>query len=317
MVTLQNPCCLLAFFAIECGATVASAAQPPITAAALSPDGKHVVVGSQQGIDVRSWPELAKVRTIETRLAHVHHLAFAPDGSRLLAAGGAPREGGEVELFAWPQANKPTVRRIHDDLTCQVAWSPDGARIATAGADGAVRLLDASGRPQATFAGHSRGVLAVAWLPSGKRLISAGLDESLRLWDADSGELLRTLDNHTEEVRDLAVRPGGDGPLPLVASASADRTVRLWQPTIGRLVRFARLPQEPLDIAWTPDGRRLLASCIDGHLRVIDPDTVEIVRDLPAIDGWAYTVLASPDGRRALVAGARGQIKIVPLFDAS
>ncbi|MEQ8785853.1 MAG: hypothetical protein RIC55_06125 [Pirellulaceae bacterium] len=288
------------------------AAEPPIIAAVFAPDGKTVVVGSQAGIEVRSWPKLAPLRKIKTGLSHVHHLAFSPRGKTLAAAGGAPREGGEVELHDWASMSSPILARVHDDLAYQLAWSPSGAHVATAGADHQVHLLDKSGKRVQTCAGHSRGVLTVAWLPDGERLLSAGLDQSLRLWDAKSGALLRTLDNHTAEVRDLAVRPG-DHPIPMIASASADRTLRLWQPTIGRLVRFARLPAEPLAIDWTPDGSRLLAACTDGRLRVIDPDSVEMVHDLPALDGWAYTVAASPDGEFALIAGSLGQIKAVSL----
>ena len=76
-------------------------------------------------------------------------------------------------------------------------------------------------------------------------------------------EPVRILDNHTGTIRDLATRPG-DHAVPYLASASADKTVRIWQPSIGRLVRFVRLPAEPLAIAWTSDGKRLAASCIDG-----------------------------------------------------
>jgi WD40 repeat protein len=288
------------------------AAEPPITAAAFSPDGKSVVVGSQKGIEVRSWPALKRQRSIETKLAHVHHLAFSPDGKTLAAAGGAPREAGEVELHDWQKTAEPNPRYVHDDLTYQLAWSPDGSRLATAGADGLVHLLNNDGELLGKLAGHSRGVLSVVWLGDGEHLLSASLDHSVRLWEVKSGELIRTLDNHTAEVRDLAVRPG-EHPLPMVASASADRTVRLWQPTIGRMVRFARLPEEPLDIAWTPDGSKLLAACTDGRLRVIDPDTVEVVRDIPAIDGWAYTVVAVPDGESALIGGSRGQLEAIPL----
>jgi WD40 repeat protein len=306
---------LAVLLSVSSAAHSLAAAEPPITAAAFSPDGKSVVVGSQKGIEVRSWPALKRQRSIETKLAHVHHLAFSPDGKTLAAAGGAPREAGEIELHDWKNPAEPNPHYVHDDLIYQVAWSPDGSRLAAAGADGFVHLLNSEGDDLGKLAGHSRGVLSVVWLPDGQRLLSAGLDQSVRLWDAKSGELLRTLDNHTAEVRDLAVRPG-EHPLPMVASASADRTVRLWQPTIGRLVRFARLSEEPLDIDWTPDGSQLLAACADGRLRVINPNTVEIVRDVPAIDGWAYTVVAAADGEFALIAGSHGQLKAIPLSPA-
>jgi WD40 repeat protein len=123
---------------------------------------------------------------------------------------------------------------------------------------------------------------------------------------------VRTLDNHTDVVRDLAVRPG-DHALAMIASAGADRTLRFWQPEIGRLVRFARLPGEPLAIAWTGGGERLVVACTDGHMRVIDPDTLEIVLDQLAVEGWAYEVAVAPDGRAAAVAGSGGQIRRLEL----
>ena len=50
----------------------ASAAEPTITAIAFSPDGKSVVIGSQSGLQVRSWPDLKQRRPIETGLVHLH-----------------------------------------------------------------------------------------------------------------------------------------------------------------------------------------------------------------------------------------------------
>ena len=73
------------------------------------------------------------------------------------------------------------------------------------------------------------------------------------------------------------------------------------------------MPEEPLAIDWTTGGRLLLASCTDGHLRIIDPDTVAVLHDVPAIDGWAYTVAGAPGGEFAFVAGAGGQMKAVRL----
>jgi hypothetical protein len=83
------------------------------------------------------------------------------------------------------------------------------------------------------------------------------------------------------------------------------------------MVRFARLPEEPLDLAWTPDGGRLLAACRDGRLRIIDPETAEIAADLPAIEGWAYSLACAPDGMTVLVAGEGGQFRRVVLENKS
>jgi len=81
----------------------------------------------------------------------------------------------------------------------------------------------------------------------------------------------------------------------------------LWQPTIGRLVRFARLPVEPLALAWSADGKQIGVACIDGKLRIINANTVQIEQTLDAIDGWAYALAASRDGSFA-VAGSDGVI---------
>ncbi|HZN33353.1 MAG TPA: hypothetical protein VFB80_06015, partial [Pirellulaceae bacterium] len=169
-------------------------------------------------------------------------------------------------------------------------------------------------RPSATrLLPHSAAVLAVLWLPQSDVVLSAGVDQTIRLIDPARGETVRSFENHTGAVRDLALRPGDQEGPPLVASAGADRTVRFWQPTIGRLVRFARLPVSPTAICWTVTGSHVLAACEDGRLRAVDPSTVEVV-DLPdKLDGWAYSVIATPDGKLAVLAGERGRLRVVSL----
>lgn len=136
-----------------CGAAVAA---PPITAAAFSTDGKQVVLGSQGGIEIRSWPELKTASRLKTELSHVHDLAFSPDGKTLLAAGGSPAKSGAVEVLSWPDGK--LIRRVaeHRDVVYRVAWSPDGSCWATAGADSSCRVYASeTGKLIAKFDGHS------------------------------------------------------------------------------------------------------------------------------------------------------------------
>ena len=74
------------------------------------------------------------------------------------------------------------------------------------------------------------------------------------------------------------------------------------------MVRYIRLDSEPLNIAWTNDGDRVLATCVDGRVRIIDPVEVTVTQDLPAIDGWAYAIAMHPHDRSAAIGGINGQI---------
>jgi WD40 repeat protein len=289
---------------------------PPITALAFASDGKTLCAGSQAGVRQLSWPELKTLGTLKTTLANVHDLAFSPRGDVLAVAGGAPGEAGAVEMFSWPDGKLKYRAEPQVDLIYSLAWAPDGRHLATASYDHTVNVLDAAtGKRVHKLEGHSRGVLALCYLPDGKTLVSAGADNSLRVWDAEGGRAVRSLENHTAAVHGLAVRPGlARDAAPTVASISDDRTIRLWQPMIGRMVRFARLASVPSALAWFADGRTLVVACIDGHARAIDVETLEVTGDISAMDVRTYAVAAAPAEDGSLVAaigGANGQVKRV------
>ncbi|MDA1049594.1 MAG: hypothetical protein O3C40_03820 [Planctomycetota bacterium] len=293
-------------------ATRLAAAEPPITAAAFAPDGKSIVVGSQHGLKVYAWPELAEQQTLETNLAHVHDLAFSPDGQTLAAVGGQPAESGNVELFYWPLPKLPHRQAIGEDLLYRVAWHASGEALAVAGPDHAITLLDRAANIVVQLEGHSQDVMTVAFLPDG-HFISGSRDNSLRVWQQPANEMIRTLNNHTNEIHDIAVRPGSTEPPFVLASSSADRTVRFWWPVPGRMIRFAKLPSAALDIQWTPDGTSLVAACADGHLRTIDPDSVQITHDVEVGANWLHTIAVAPDGASAFVGGSSGLLQAVKI----
>ncbi len=79
-------------------------------------------------------------------------------------------------------------------------------------------------------------------------------------------------------------------------------------------MRFARLKRAaPLAVEWANGGKTIAVACADGHARLIDPDTVETVADLPAIEGWAYSLAVHPDGTQLVVGGEDAALKRIVL----
>jgi WD40 repeat protein len=290
--------------------TSESRVSPPVTAIAFAPGGKQVISCSQSGVHVHDWPTLKQLRVIKASVANLHCLAFSPNGQLLAVGGGDPAESGVIEIHSWPTGKRVATLSKHTDSVRSVTWLSN-ARLVSASLDREVKSWDVQQRRVLeTYQGHSRGVLAIALLPGGKTLVSAGEDQSLRVWQLEPQQMVRSMVQHTKTVNALALRPASQG-LPMVASAAGDRTVRFWQPTIGRLVRFVRLQVAPLAVAWTPDGSRVVASCTDGQVRVIDPETVKVMHELPAVEGWAYSLAVHPTDGSLLVGGQNGQLRRV------
>ena len=297
------PCILLLIAQLS-----ANAAEPPITAIVFSPNGNSVLATSQLGVRVYSWPELKRGWTIKSEAANLHCLSFSPNGKRLAIGGGHPTEEGIVQVYSWPTGKLLATLNEHQDSVRALAWQGD-EKLLSASVDRQIKLWQLGKiKSVATYTGHSRSVASLCLLQRGKTLVSAGDDQSLRVWEAGSGKVVRRLIQHTRPIHDLQVRPGQSA-LPMVASAAADGTIRLWQPTIGRMVRFVRLKSPPLTIAWHKDAARIIAACTDGKVRVVDADEVKVTHTLPAIKGWAYAVAVHPSGKNLVVAGSGGQLK--------
>ena len=285
-------CCVACLTYFACAHVLAT--EPPLLDLSIAPDGKSVVAISQSGIHIHGWPSLERRQTIASTNANLHCLEFSPDGQRLAVGGGDPSELGSVEVFSWPACERLQEFDGHSDSVRDLAWFDDETLLSVS-MDRAIHqhsFLLQDG-PTLVLQGHSRSVDAVCLIPKSSIIVSAGADQSLRVWDIEKERLVRSLNQHTARVNCLALRPGG-AKLPMVASAAEDHTVRFWQPTIGRMVRYVRLDSKPLALVWTQDGSHILAACVDGQVHVIDPEAVKVIVKLSALPSWAYALARHP-----------------------
>ena len=166
---------------------------------------------------------------------------WAP-GSAAAAAG-----RGEPRFVLEPAA----VWGGHDGPIWALAPLRDGGA-ASAGADATVRLWPAptaaaSGEaalpvvPRRVLYGHTEDVCALAPLSCGARLASGGTDGTVRVWRLSDGALEAVLRGHSDSVTALAPTRGGG-----VASASADRAVRVWRALPPAAAPTGETPPQPL-----------------------------------------------------------------------
>src|SRR5262249_34867897 len=112
--------------------------------------------------------------------------AFSPDGTRLAVAG-----RGRAAWIA-PLRGRAQITLPHPAAVLDVAFSPDGALLATACADGNARLWRAdTGALVRTLRGHTDDVTSVAFSPDGRLLVTASRDHDARIWDVAPGRLVR------------------------------------------------------------------------------------------------------------------------------
>lgn len=204
----------------------------------------------------------------------------------------------------------------HDGEVRDVAFSPDGRIMATAGDGGALRLWDAGTREPvgAPLTGHTGMVNGAAFSPDGTTLATASTDGTLRLWDlAGRRAVGEPLTGHAGVVTGVAFSPDGR----LVVSGGADGTLRVWDAT-------TRLPVgAPLTghdgavtaVATSHDGTLVASSGNDKTVRLWDLATrVPVGRPLTGHTSVTNGVAFSPDGR--LLASTSGD-KSVRLWDVT
>ena len=245
--------------------------------------------------DTRTWRE---VRQWDEQADGSRSLRFTPDGKSLALGSNGKVVLRDVKTGA--ESGRFTLGGKEDCWMMSMAFSPDGATLATAGTEHAVRMWDVAKRSEvADSAGHRGPVRGIAFVSAAKdrapMIVTGGDDSALCWWDLSGKELARVV-AYGRGMHALAGSRDGR----VVASAGSGKSIHFWN--VAEQKEQARFQADGgIDnVAVSRDGSLVAAAgWQDRSVRLFDPrNGVQVQRILLKGVNYADMPLAvSPDGR--------------------
>jgi Tol biopolymer transport system component len=211
---------------------------------------------------------------------------------------------------------RPPVGGRHDAVVA-VAPSPDGKTLATAEADGAVRLWEeGSGKVRSQVSegrAGDAGPRFVAFTPDGKRLAFRGAGGAVVLWDAEAGREVRRIGGTPDEPFGCAaLSPDGK----TLAVADGKNRIRLIDAAgDGKDVFLEGHEKRIVCLAFSPDGRTLASAGEDDSLRVWRLGPARSLERATKVEVRGVTAVGFAPGGKLLATG--DEEDIIGLWDAA
>ena len=231
--------------------------------------------------------------------------------------------GWDGTVVLWDVHDPAVPRQVgalvgHTNGVSDLAFSPDGTRVATTSMDHTIRLWDitdpAHPRPDGTVTDPGVRFRAVDFAPDGTRIATVGMEQGLQLWDVTGHgrmDLLATVTGHQPPFYAVAFAPDGRS----VAAGGAERTALVWDVTDPRAPRevltLAGHLSDVHALAFTPDGATLATGSTDGTIRLEAVDGVG--RALHPAD--VTSLVLRGDGKVAAATADDGVIRLWDIAD--
>jgi WD40 repeat protein len=284
----------------------------------FSPNGKLIASASQDNT-IRIW-ELngTEVAVIPAHEEDIDSVNFSPNSRLLVSAS----EDGMAKVWNMEGELKTTIK-FGSIVGGYAAFSPNGRMIVTVG--NTVNLWKINGKRIHELNGHTRDLQQLVFVDHSQTLMSTD-SFSIKFWNI-AGTLVDTLqlfhpgdddtnssfdplpttsdlknNLHADNISDIAISQNAK----VIASASADNTVKLWKRN-GSLIATLAHDDQVLSVAFSPDGKLLVSGGLDKSLRLWNQHGEYLglvgIHESPII-----SITFSPDGQIITSADAGGKV---------
>ncbi|AFY68324.1 WD40 repeat-containing protein [Thalassoporum mexicanum PCC 7367] len=260
------------------------------------------------------------IRIVQAHAASIHGVSFSPNNLQIATAAsdGSVRIWQVADLIAG-EASKEIIANIqpwrslvgHEDAVYGVSYSPDGRMLATASADGTVKLWSAAGDRLLTLdLSGSQTQPTVVWRvefsADGQKLAAGDSNGQVWIWELAS----LPANNHSGSNWDdsdeiLAAAPGEN-----TGTNELDRTDQITQtansldhsiPTAKLINTIAAHDGDVLGLRFSPDGRSIATSSTDTKVKIHNLDG-KLEAIFEAHEDAVFDVDFAPDGETLVTA---------------
>ena len=234
-----------------------------VFAMAMAPDGLTLATGTKVDGMVQLWSALPRPEEETTRrIGSWSELAsekpvLAPDGTALLR----PSDGRKVTVWDSGTLAEVAVFPLDFKSGTHFAISPFGRLIAVGDPDGAIKLVEVSGRHEiATLAEGGAAIERIAFSRDGSRLAAASVDRRLRIWGIANRKLLGETEGHANGVNPQASAFLFSGDGTTLGVGYEDQTAEIFEVSSGRRLAFLQGHKGPVTGAILLGNRETVAT---------------------------------------------------------